>query len=120
MAPLILLMFVLHPLRHLIKAIIGIALSLAYYSTDITIYFIEKLMSSINWAGKRGAWLVVSVIPILVCSLVGESLFSSKFLHPAFTFGTAERWLISPCTTLDFGLAGGAFVGGIIGGATSV
>jgi hypothetical protein len=83
MAPMILLMFVLHPLRHLIKSIIGIAFSLVYYSTDITIYFIEKLMSSINWAGKKGAWLVVSALPILVCTIVGYSLFSSKFCFQA-------------------------------------
>ena len=86
MAPLILLMFVLHPLRHLIKSIIGIAFSLVYYSTDITIYFIEKLMSSINWAGKRGAWIVVSALPILVCTIVGYSIFSSKFQLPALLF----------------------------------
>ena len=101
MAPLILLMFVLHPLRHLIKSIIGIAFSLVYYSTDITIYFIEKLMSSINWAGKRGAWIVVSALPILVCTIVGYSIFSSKFclqallFHPPRASDTAfeENWL---------------------------
>ena len=73
--PLMLILFIVVPLKHIISAMVGIAFSFLYYFSEFTVFYTEKFFSTLSWAGKKWAWALVCSVPILVCTLVGLFLF---------------------------------------------
>lgn len=73
LVPLVILMFIITPLKRIILACIGIGFSVLYHFLEFVVFYTEKLFSSLNWAGKKWAWAVVASLPIFICTLV--SLF---------------------------------------------
>lgn len=92
LVPLIVIFLVLTPLKVIIKNIIGIAFSLLGALLTGVVDLCEKLVSTAQWAGQEGAWIVIMIIPLIICAPTGFSLFDT------------------------FGLALGAGIGSAIGG----
>lgn len=98
-------MLIFTPLKRIVRAAIGVAFSVVYYSIGLISAFVERLLGSINWAGKRYAWIVVLVLSALVCSMVGLSLLGTQ----GIPFGCAVGVSVSAPVVV---FRGGDFFGG--------
>lgn len=85
--PLFVVMMIFTPLRKIVKASLGVALSVLYHSLDFLTNFIEKGLGSINWAGPKRAWIVVLLSCTLVTSLVGLELMGVPGIALGSCFG---------------------------------
>lgn len=112
LVPLIIILFIIVPLKRIIFSCFGIAFSIIYHTLAFIIYYTEKLFSSLNWAGKEWAWAIVAALPILISTLVSWrflNVFASFLCLPVF------------CLQVGFfvydlvGLSSGAVLGAIIG-----
>ena len=71
MVPVMILMLVIKPLKDAVGAILGIAISVLYYSINFLLWLIEELTHVLEWAGRNFAWLVVLLVPLSITAPVG-------------------------------------------------
>lgn len=71
MVPVMILMLVIKPLKDAVGAILGIAISILYYSINFLLWLIEELTHVLEWAGRNFAWLVVLLVPLSITAPVG-------------------------------------------------
>lgn len=82
LVPLIIVFMILTPMKTIIKNCIGIAFSLTMAIFTGIIDFCEKSVSTAQWAGPGLAWLIIMIVPMIICAPVGYALFG--FLGLAF------------------------------------
>lgn len=92
LVPLIIVFLVLTPLKTIIKNLLAISFSILAQVVGSTVSLCEHFVSTAQWAGEGGAWIVVMLLPLAICTPVGYSLFGIV------------------------GIAGGAAAGSAVGG----
>lgn len=96
LVPVLIVMLAVKPLKNAIRAALGIALSFVYHLLSFTLYVLEKATHTVDWAGKKYAWLIVLAAPLVILMPLGSQIYG------------------------DEGLFGGAAVGVLVGAAVIV
>lgn len=89
LVPILIIMLAIKPLKDAVGAIIGIAFSVLYYTINFTLWTIEKATHVADWAGRKYAWIVILVVPLVITSPVGYQLYGDDGL-----FGGSAAGLI--------------------------
>lgn len=75
MVPILIIMMVIVPLKEAVHAILGIAFSFTVHTLSFVLFIIEKLTHTLDWAGKKYAWIFVLIMPLTITMPIGGRLY---------------------------------------------
>ena len=92
--PLLVLMLGIKPLKDAVSAVIGIAISVFYYSINFVLWFIEEATHVLEWAGRKFAWLVVLLAPLCITAPSFMNLYGEDGLFMGCVLGIMTGLLV--------------------------